>query len=169
MAKPACFTREENGRGHFYGHPKISADMADGILRRLKAPTALREDVVFLCDRHMVTLEPDPRILLRRLNQHGEERLRLLLPLQRSDLLGTGTRTLKDAAFFDDVEEILRDLLAQARCFRIKHLAVKGNDLMALGLKGRAIGQTLQSLLEQVMEGKLPNEKEALLNAIENP
>ena len=169
VAKPACFTREENGRGHFYGHPKISADMADGILRRLKAPTALREDVVFLCDRHMVTLEPDPRILLRRLNQHGEERLRLLLPLQRSDLLGTGTRTLKDAAFFDDVEEILRDLLAQARCFRIKDLAVKGNDLMALGLKGRAIGQTLQSLLEQVMEGKLPNEKEALLNAIENP
>ena len=169
VAKPACFTREENGRGHFYGHPKISADMADGILRRLKAPTALREDVVFLCDRHMVTLEPDPRILLRRLNQHGEERLRLLLPLQRSDLLGTGTRTHKDAAFFDDVEEILRDLLAQARCFRIKDLAVKGNDLMALGLKGRAIGQTLQSLLEQVMEGKLPNEKEALLNAIENP
>ena len=117
----------------------------------------------------MVTLEPDPRILLRRLNQHGEERLRLLLPLQRSDLLGTGTRTDQDAAFFDDVEEILRDLLAQARCFRIKDLAVKGNDLMALGLKGRAIGQTLQSLLEQVMEGKLPNEKEALLNAIENP
>ena len=169
VAKPACFTREENGRGHFYGHPKISADMADGILRRLKAPTALREDVVFLCDRHMVTLEPDPRILLRRLNQHGEERLRLLLPLQRSDLLGTGTRAPEDAAFFDTVEEILRDLLTQARCFRIKDLAVKGNDLMALGLKGRAIGQTLQSLLEQVMEGKLPNEKEALLNAIENP
>ena len=166
VGKPACFTREENGRGHFYGHPKVSAEMADCILRRLKAPTALREDVVFLCDRHMVTLEPDEKSLLRRLNQHGEERLRLLLPLQRADLLGTGTRVPEDAAFFDTVEEMLTRLLAQSQCFRIKDLAVNGNDLMALGLKGRAIGQTLQHLLEEVMEGRLPNEKEALLSTI---
>ena len=168
VGKPACFTREENGRGHFYGHPKVSAELADRILRRLKAPTALREDVVFLCDRHMVTLEPDGKILRRRLNQYGEERTRLLLPLQRSDLLGTGTRAPEEAAFFDRVEELLRDLLAQAQCFRIKDLAVNGNDLMALGLHGKAIGQTLQHLLEEVMEDRLPNEKDALLKALQN-
>ena len=167
VGKPACFTREENGRGHFYGHPKVSAELAEDILRRLKAPTALREDVVFLCDRHMVTLEPDEKILLRRLNQHGEARVRLLLPLQRADLMATGTRTPGDAAFFDAVEDMLRTLTAQ--CFRIRDLAVNGNDLMALGLKGRAIGQTLQHLLEQVMEGRLPNEKDVLLGAIQAP
>ena len=165
VGKPASFTQEENGRGHFYGHPRISAELADRILRRLKAPTALREDVVFLCDRHMVTLEPDPKILRRRLNQYGEERTRLLLPLQRADLLGTGTRTGDEAAFFHTVEACLRDLLAQAQCFRIKDLAVNGNDLMALGLQGKAIGQTLQYLLEQVMEERIPNEKAALLEA----
>ena len=165
VGKPQTFTREENGRGHFYGHPKISAQMADTILRRLKAPTALREDVVFLCDRHMVTLEPDRKHLRRRLSQHGEERVRLLLPLQRADLLATGTRTEEDLAFFREVEELLADLLAEDRCFRIRDLAVNGNDLMALGLTGKAIGQTLQFLLEQVVEERLPNEKQALLEA----
>ena len=166
VGKPQCFTREENGRGHFYGHPKVSAQLADTILRRLKAPTALREDVVFLCDRHMVTLEPDRKHLRRRLSQHGEERVRLLLPLQQGDLLATGTRTEEDLSFFREVEELLAALLAEDRCFRIRDLAVNGNDLIALGLTGKAIGQTLQFLLEQVVEERLPNEKQALLEAV---
>ena len=165
--KPGCFTREENGRGHFYGHPKVSAQLADTVLRRLKAPTALREDVVFLCDRHMVTLEPDRKQLRRRLSQHGEQRVRLLLPLQRADLLATGTRTEEDLAFFRETEELLTDLLAEDRCFRIRDLAVNGNDLMALGLTGKAIGNTLQSLLDAVLDERLPNEKNALLQAAE--
>ena len=167
VGKPASFTREENGRGHFYGHPKRSAQMADAILRRLKAPTALREDVVFLCDRHMVTLEPDRKHLTRRLSQHGEQRVRLLLALQRADLWATGTRTEEDLTFFRETAAILEALLAENRCLKIKYLAVNGHDLMALGLSGRAVGQTLQSLLDAVLDERLPNEKEALLRAAE--
>ena len=37
---------------------------------------------------------------------------------------------------------------------------------MALGYAGPAIGQTLQFLLEQVLDARLPNEKEALVNAL---
>ena len=166
VGKPDSFTQEENGRGHFYGHPKISAQMADVILRRLKAPTALREDVVFLCDRHMVTLEPDRKLLRRRLSQYGAERAKLLLAIQRADLIATGTRTAEEASYYNEVEAILNALLAEDQCFQIKDLAVNGNDLMALGLKGRAIGQTLQHLLNLVIEEQIPNERDALLNAI---
>ena len=165
VGKPQSFTQEENGRGHFYGHPKISAEMADIILRRLKAPTALREDAVFLCDRHMVTLEPDRKLLRRRLSQYGEARTKMLLAIQRSDLIATGTRTAEEASYYEEVEAILNALLAEDQCFWIKDLAVNGNDLMSLGLKGRAIGQTLQNLLNLVIEEQIPNEREALLNA----
>ena len=34
--KPACFFRDENGRGHFYGHPQKSRELAEIALRRLK-------------------------------------------------------------------------------------------------------------------------------------
>ena len=37
---------------------------------------------------------------------------------------------------------------------------------MALGYRGKAIGQALNALLEQVLDEKIPNEKEALLNAV---
>ena len=165
VGKPESFTPEENGRGHFYGHPRISADMADVILRRLKAPTALREDVVFLCDRHMVTLEPDRKLLRRRLSQYGEARTKMLLAIQRSDLIATGTRTAEEASYYNEVEAILNALLAEDQCFQIRDLAVNGNDLVSLGLKGKAIGQTLQHLLNLVIEEQIPNDREALLDA----
>jgi tRNA nucleotidyltransferase (CCA-adding enzyme) len=42
-------------------------------------------------------------------------------------------------------------------------LAVNGNDLMALGLKDRQLGEAIDLLLEQVIDGTLPNEREILL------
>lgn len=41
VGKPACFTADETGRGHFHGHAEVGADLADQALRELKAPTAL--------------------------------------------------------------------------------------------------------------------------------
>ena len=38
VGKVPCFTRDENGRGHFKGHAQVSARMAEEILRRLHAP-----------------------------------------------------------------------------------------------------------------------------------
>ena len=38
---------------------------------------------------------------------------------------------------------------------------------MALGITGREIGKILNSLLEQVIDEKIPNEKAALLNTAE--
>ena len=51
-------------------------------------------------------------------------------------------------------------------CMSLKQLAVSGSDLMQLGIpQGKAIGEMLNRLLEAVMEGSLPNEREALLKA----
>ena len=63
----------------------------------------------------------------------------------------------------DAVEAVLDSLLAQDACFTLRHLAVDGRDMMALGLRGREIGEALDALLTRVAEGELPNEKDALL------
>ena len=48
----------------------------------------------------------------------------------------------------------------------MKHLAVNGKDMMNLGVpQGREIGHILNQLLDQVVDGTLPNEKAALLQA----
>ena len=55
--------------------------------------------------------------------------------------------------------------LEKGSCFSLKQLAVNGNDLLGLGLSGPAVGRTLQGLLDQVMDGPLPNDRDALLTA----
>ena len=46
----------------------------------------------------------------------------------------------------------------------MKDLAVNGNDLLALGYQGKSIGETLNALLEGVLDETLPNERQALLD-----
>jgi tRNA nucleotidyltransferase (CCA-adding enzyme) len=48
----------------------------------------------------------------------------------------------------------------------LRTLAIGGDDLMALGIpKGKQIGELLYTLLDEVIEERLPNEKNALLQA----
>ena len=60
----------------------------------------------------------------------------------------------------------LADELAKTGCYTMRQLAVNGADLMDAGIPaGPGVGATLQTLLTAVMEGRLPNEREALLEA----
>ena len=163
IGKPTCFTLDEAGCGHFYGHAKVSAEMANTVLHRLKAPTALRSRVERLIELHMPPLTADKKLLRRRVAQHGFETVYDLLRLQESDVKGTGVTEY--ALSFAGVEEILKEIEAENACLTLKDLAISGHDLMALGFSGPAIGKTQRYLLEQVLEERLPNEKEALLSA----
>ena len=165
VGKPHTFSMDTDGRGHFYGHTKESAALADGILRRLKAPTALRERVVLLIRQHMTTLTPDRRLLRRRLSSFGPEALHQLLALQEADWNGRGVEEVRENGDFGEIRRLLAEIEAENACLSLKDLAVNGHDLMAAGLTGPAIGRTLNQLLSLVLDEQLPNEKNALLKA----
>ena len=87
-----------------------------------------------------------------------------LLQLQQADFHAKGVcGTSPD---FAAIDAMMQEILAENACLQIRDLAVNGHDLMALGYTGPAIGKTLQYLLEQVLEDRLPNEKAALLAAL---
>ena len=165
VGKIPTFTQDENGRGHFYGHAQASAGMADEILRRLKAPTALREAVVFLIDKHMTKVEPEKKAVRRAMARMGAEELEMLLCLQEADMGSKGTGKSGEMEQFLTIRELIREIREENACLSLKDLAVNGRDLMALGLRGKAIGTCLDRLLELVVDEVLPNEKEALLTA----
>lgn len=68
----------------------------------------------------------------------------------------------------DSATELCRRLLAENRPRRVSDLQVNGGDLMKLGLTGRAIGETLESLLDAVIRGDVENEKEKLIDRLNN-
>ena len=161
--KVTTFTRDATGRGHFYGHAKESAAIAGGILLRLKAPTALREEVVTLIGRHMTRLQPERKWLRRQVSKFGFPMVEAMLSLQEADMGSKGTGEDDGSAVFSAVRGLLAELKAEDACLSLKDLAVNGNDLMALGYRGKAIGTCLNALLEQVVDERLPNERKALL------
>ncbi len=162
--KPASFEADETGRGHFKGHAQTGARMAEEQLLQLKAPTALREAVVFLISHHMTPLEPDKRLLRRNLGKYGRQAILDLLALQEADFAGKGTGEKTNR--FQDLRALLAEVLAEEACLRVKDLHIDGRDLQRLGFApGPRLGECLNYLLEQVQDEVLPNEHTALCSA----
>ena len=161
IAKPRTFTLDGEGKGHFYDHAEQSAAMADCILQRLRAPNALRQQVVFLVENHMLQLPADKKVLRRRISRFGLENTELLAQLQKADLMGTGVPRVHE---YDAVAELLKQIRQENDCLSIRALAVNGKDLIRAGVEpGPQMGQLLEQLLCKVQNEELPNEKDALL------
>ena len=166
VGKPDTFSLDDHGQGHFYGHAGRSGQLADEILLRLKAPTALRRQVVTLIEQHMNHSEPETKLLRRRLSRLGIQTVEQLLALQEADMGSKGTGKSADTSYFLRMRQLLRQLQEEDACLSLKDLAVNGSDLMSLGIPpGKALGRCLQQLLDQVLDEKLPNRRSELLAA----
>ncbi len=163
IGKISTQTFDDRGEAHYYGHAQVSAEMANDALLRLKAPTALREQVVSLIGQHMVWFEESKKTVRRWISKLGFENILALLTLQEADCRATGTAGAEEAAHFARLRGWAEEIREEAGCLTLKELAVNGHDLMALGFRGRAIGDALNRLLNLVLEEALPNEKAALL------
>ncbi len=168
--KPAVCTVDDRGEAHYRGHQAASAVIAERVTDELRCDRKTRDRVIRLVRYHDIPLRTDSgavnldrSFLLRRLNRFGEEDFRALILIHRADRIATGhsPREREDRRMAERIAA-LDALLAEKPCFTLKDLAVNGNDLQALGLKGPAVGDALKQLLEAVMDGKVPNEKAQL-------
>lgn len=163
LGKPLTFSRDENGIGHFYGHQKISEELSQAMMKRLKYPAAMTERVMKLIRHHMRTYEQVTSAGARRLiNQVGLEDLELFFELQMADTLAcSGDRTV-NAGQIQEMRALCIKLIEAEEAFSLKDLKIDGNDLLALGFTGRAIGEALNSLLEAVLNESCTNDKNIL-------
>lgn len=163
--KIPTFTTDETGRGHFYGHAKESARIADEVLHRLKAPNQLREQVTELIGLHMTKIEPERKAVRRWLGRLGPETMDALLTLQEADMGSKGTGKGEEMLQFPQLRSLIDEIRAEDACLSLKDLAVNGHDLMALGFSGREVGERLHYLLDLVLDEKIENTRDALLEA----
>ena len=71
---------------------------------------------------------------------------------------------VRDALYGGRSDRALAAVLKSGECFSMKHLAVSGDDLLALGLRGREVGDMLNFLLDYVITFPAYNTREVLLN-----
>lgn len=165
MGKPAAFFTDKTGRGHFYGHPRISLEIARGILERFGYSKAFREDVLLLVAHHDETVAATPKSVKRMIAKlnNKPELFRLLCEVKRADAKAQAPMCATRLGDINALEAILDDILAHEEAFSIRDLALNGEDLKELGYEpGPLMGAALQAALDAVINEELPNEDSAL-------
>lgn len=179
IAKPKTKTVDEKGQAHFYGHATLSAKMAGEILRDLKFDNetirrvthliAHHDDWAYIINRNDADgASVTSKAVRKELNRFGSEDFLLLLELMRADakakLEKPNSDTLNTLSALGEAERIYGDILAAGECFSLKDLKITGSDLIAMGFKpGPRLGETLNTLLQEVVEEPALNTREALL------
>lgn len=166
IGKPYCYQDGEDAIRHFKGHGRVSANMTDTIMKKLRFDNDTREKVVQLVYYHDATFEVGEKYIKRWLNKIGEEQFRRLLNVRRADIkaqadINQETRLQK----IDNIGYILEEVLQDDECFSLKDLAVNGKDVMDTMLikSGKEVGYWLNEILTRVIDGRLKNDREDLI------
>ena len=166
IGKPHCYQDDENGIRHFKGHGKVSADMTDAIMRRLKFDNDTREKVVQLVYYHDATFEVGKKYVRRWLNKIGVDQFKRLLVLRRADIMGQSELSRDERLQkLDAVKTCLEEVLKEKPAFSVKDLEIDGKDVMKYMLMAECpeVGYWLKHILKQVIDGHLQNNRDDLI------
>jgi tRNA nucleotidyltransferase (CCA-adding enzyme) len=151
--------------GHFIGHETAGAELAEGVLQRLRSPRAEITRVLRLIRLHMFAYSANwtDAAVRRFVRRVGLDLLEDLFALRAADNAASGTR--------EPLIGGLAELRARAAAavatgpLDAGQLAINGDDLVTeLGISpGPEIGRLLARLLEATMDDPSQNEREQLL------
>ena len=131
-------------------------------LRRLRCSNACIEETAVLVREAVSGVPVSLNIYARRLLGKYN-----LCTVQRLAALGTALQPERSADFAA-LSELAERLDADGVCCRVSQLAVNGRDLMAAGVPaGPGIRKVLEALLDGVIREEYPNERQALLAAVQ--
>ena len=163
IGKPQMFTMDDKGVGHFKGHASVSAVMAQDIMKRLRWDNDTINRVCTIISMHSDVINTDIHVK-RIISKIGADAFFMLIEAKKADNCAKHEFVLAENDIFDKMADTARMLIRENACMSLKQLAVNGEDIASAGAKGRNIGNILNDLLENVMNGSLPNEKTALIN-----
>ena len=164
--KPGAFFMDGD-RGHFFGHPLLSAEITRGALSRLAFSPSFAADVVTLVRMHDRAIPAAPKNVKRVLAEldGNVDLFRALIDLKRADALAHSSLGEPRVQLAENLQTTLARVLEANDAFTLKQLAVNGGDIMALGVsEGPEVGDILERALDAVIDGRVPNERDALLS-----
>ena len=174
--KPVSAWAGDDGRLHYYacedkeGHEEAGARIAGQIMKRLRAPRDLQEEVEFLVREHMwpddrefAGMRPAKQDLKARrfIRRYGPERARRLIDLRICDNASKGspaTSRLGNTEIFKEVFEHQLEAVTD-----VSGLKISGRDLLERGFEGPEIGQALEGFLDRIIVDPSLNTRERLL------
>ena len=169
IGKPSTFAYDENKKKiTFYNHDIKGAEIAYNILRRLKYSKEEIEEIILLIRYHNDPTKVNTKWVKRKLTKFNgnEQRLRKLFILKLADVRDHKFFKVWQYSKFNQLNDILDQILDEDQCFTLKKLKVNGYDMMQIGLQGEAIGKALNLLLKAVIDEQVENDHDILMEFI---
>ena len=164
FGKPAMRFHDRLGRDHFNGHAAKSADIARDIMKRLRFDRETINKVCKLIYYHDYRPEPDPKAVRKAVYLIGPELFPLYIKVQWADNCGKSLYKRKEKQErVTRVARVYEQIMAEKPCLSRKELAINGEDLRELGIRGRETGDILESALLMVLDEPEMNNREVLL------
>ncbi|MCL1918569.1 MAG: CCA tRNA nucleotidyltransferase [Peptococcaceae bacterium] len=168
LGKPSCWSLDNRGIGHFYGHAGVSAALATQALQRLKIDSKITDTISTLVQYHDTPITASLKEVLRWLRTLGIETFLLLLHVKKANILAQHPNCRGNLQELEHLYRIVLTVQEQNLCYTLRDLCINGNDLIAMGIPaGPHIGSLLESLLEKVMDGVCPNTHDALMAEVQ--
>lgn len=169
IGKPSTFAfNEEKNKITFYNHDIKGAEITYSILRRLKYSREEIEEIILLIRYHNDPTRVNTKWVKRKLTKFNgdEQRLRKLFVLKLADVRDHKFFKTWQYSKFNQLNDILDQILNEDQCFSLKKLAVNGYDMMQIGFKGEQIGKALNILLKAVIDEQVENDHDKLIKFI---
>ncbi len=165
IEKPSCKTTDEEGHDHFYGHTEKGSDTAVDILKRLKFDNNTIDLVKRLVRYHDYRYPATKKNVRKAANKVGVDIFSLLLEIHNADVSAQSDyRRDEKYEWTKEVADLFEEIKRDNECLTLKDLAVKGGDLIAVGIKpGKELGAILNEMLSDVLEDPEHNTREYLL------
>ncbi len=149
--------------GNFHGHDAYGVKLAEEILKRLKVSKKETEKVLLLVKDHMLDIKLDMREnKIRRWIAKNSEYFENMMDLKQADF-SASKDDFSVAPTVVKWRKIYDDMVKNDLPFGIKDLKIDGNDLVALGAKGKQISEILEKLFDNVLLEQTPNDRAVLL------
>lgn len=125
------------------------------VLSKLKLDNKTLKRVALAVSNYSSDLANDSVYIKKYINKYGIQNLQDILTLKKAD--GADTSCF---------EALLNNVIKNNECYTVKMLDINGDDLIHLGITGKDIGITLELILENVIDGKIENSAEKILDFI---
>jgi len=170
VGKPDTHSIGEDGIDHFYGHADVGEKLATDILKRLRFDNDTIKTVCKMIRWHDYGLSglPSKKSFRKALSEMGVDFFPMFLKIKKADMAAqSGYRMEERLQILAGLENMYEEVVNEGDCLTIKDLAVNGGDLIGIGMKpGEEMGQMLKYLLDKVLEEPDMNDKNILLNMV---
>lgn len=148
---------------------KVPENKINEILKGLKYSKEIIKDVIFLISNKDAKLLPNEVHARKMLQKMGEDRLNMLIEFKKYHISEKPVfrKEELDEEELAEFKKLVKKQIDEGVCINRDMLEVDGNDIIKLGVKeGPEVGKALDFALGEIIEGKISNERQAIIHCI---